>query len=174
MSFSIDAVLKYLVEKFDADLTISRGLTSEETSCCTTLERILRETARNHSSNAAQNDEGQESAALVCSQDNSDSSDSEFPETAPTESRQWASIEETIAPHRLAKIFATYQKSDRGACLREHRITDSQLKAIKRHFATGKADQLKTREVRLHVLQEFTEVCEFIRLSFLQLQAAYS
>ena len=49
MSFSINTVLKLLVERFEADLSISENATPAERRCFETLEAVLLTTAQKHS-----------------------------------------------------------------------------------------------------------------------------
>lgn len=150
MAFSIDAVLKRLFDKFEPDLSISRELTKAEFSCYATVESFLVETAENYS---VQIEEDQEIPETQASSDDADYLDSD---DARTEER--SSIEQTMSSKRIEAIWDTFKRLGRGACLKKHQISHSQLKSVKRHFEKGDAENLKTRAIRSHVAEKFTEV----------------
>ena len=72
-------------------------------------------------------------------------------------------VETTMTPERMEGILHSFLDTGQLKCLSKHRISYSQLRAVKRHFAKGCAEHLKTREVRSRVLQNFTEVLPVIQ-----------
>lgn len=147
MAFSIDSVLKYLVDKFQPDLSSVKVLTQQESLCCRTLEQILQETAENSPVDCPQSEEDscEDDAHFL-------DSDEEIATCDGTP------IEKNKSAEHMGRIWDDDRKLGRAKCLKKHKITYSQLRAIRRHFKHGEAEQLKTEKVRSIVEEEFRKV----------------
>ena len=163
-AFSIEAVLVRLIVKFQPDLSIRRDLTPAETSCFNTLQAILVQTAESHN------------VKVTCDEEDLGSHESDAADYEPEDVERCVRVpvEKTMTPERMESIFQSYLPTGQRKCLFKHRISYSQLQAVRRHFAKGTAEYLKTREVRSRVLQKFTEVLPLIQSFACQCDQAFS
>ena len=133
MAFSIDAVLKHLLDRLQPDLSIARNLTREEQACCEVVQDILVETAKNHASLVKPMVEEVETPVDNLEEDPCHCSES----SEDDEPRHLSSIEEQMSAKKLEDIWRNYLSTNQRSCLMKHRITYAQLRAVKRHFLEG-------------------------------------
>lgn len=159
MAFSICAVLKSLVQKFNADLTAEDSCGEPERRCVLVIEAYLLQTATEHTDPLNELDDtfpnfGEDVPDEEISTDILPSSD--LLEEAPAPA--WTPIESQMSSARMETIWKFDLEKGRKKCLAKFKIRYSKLRAIRRHFTQGTGEHVKYQRIRSHVEAQFKQV----------------
>lgn len=163
MVFSVSAVLKLLVDRFEPNLSITDVSDAEVVQCAEKMEHILLQYMEG--SHEMQPPDARLDATDVDSHNlpttsNANENDPDF--NIEEEKTPWAPIETKYTESKLQEIYDIYQTRGNKSCLLKYpKLTQSELRSIIRHFTKGVGEHVKSRKVRQFIADEFQKVSLF-------------
>lgn len=116
MTFSVDAVLLYLIGRFDVDSNPRRDLSERERHCAVTIETILRENS-DEVWGSMSVDGGSEAADVQVRDDDIEVVENQDEVLAEPQCSSWRPIELSFSPERMLRIwsFCQQKKDQKGS-----------------------------------------------------------